>query len=869
MADLENGSLPGAAGASTESRRIPDAANIARRSISIFSRRGTETMEPKRVSLSQATMATSPTKKMSERQHTWLRRRSIDARKGHEKATILNAVPPAERIQMSRLEREMATSPNDEILSAISMRPLTHKVWDGDSDHTLEAHLQSPSDQLHPHTAWRPDDVQRTESVKRREKNTRIGVWVDGVVRWDETYETQHTQLDTQGPHRGDAGLAINMLKDQILSQNANARPALTVMIPGAQNVGTRIDSTLRHQNAATAGPFVNTSERGMPQIAVDEVTEDIQASKTAKQGRTGQLEGSLEIQPVHRRVSSSTTSSTMDQSDTSAYSKRSSATSVEHAPPTVCRPDHAVDIHKPLPRVPLPHNMRVAPVPPCSPIGDASLQGEYVSRSAPGTIKRNRYSLDRVRALKKTSVCSLSDLDVIDAEFIRASPYAPSLSDTVSEADSPTLSQAEHDLHTQLGTIDEVLSQDDAADMPAATNCHRHGSTEDVTDHVGVTQLSDIKRSDSVHSVMQPPARAPTLPKRSRKREWLNSTHVDTSTPQVIRPPPKAPGRRKSESVTAHHNVPDTITSVYRSESERLMMTGVKSRYGRGLVYKRSPGIAESSLVAPEIIADPQQEAHEAVLAHISPAEQVLLHILSSLTSLKDLSNMAVINKGMYRVFQENELHLVKTVMRNGSPAAWELREWRTQTDDEEVDVPTKSPLNYCRSQRCDEETVTQLKQLILDNCQTFMRRETALSFVHPNHPGAQRFTDAFWRIWTFCTIFGSRKGREEDITGQLDWLKGGSEANNQSFSATVNTNLDFDMGSVLLNAPDHFAQGNRSGLSAAQLFDMTELWNCLSALLTGYQDQVGEARRYGVFANCAVEEGDIELEEQMLEEW
>lgn len=869
MADLEYGSLPGAAGASTESRRIPDAANIARRSISIFSRRGTETMEPKRLSLSQATMATSPTKKMSERQHTWLRRRSIDIRKTHERATILNAVPPAERIQMSKLEREMATSPNDEILSAISMRPSTHNVWDGDSDHTLEAHVQSPSDQLRPYTAWHPDDVQRTESVKRREKNTRIGVWVDGVVRWDETYETQHTRLDTQGPDHGDAGLAINMLKDQILSQNANARPTLTVMIPGAQNVGTRNDSTLRHQNAATAGPFVNTSERSMPQIAVDEVTEDIHTSNTAKQSRTGQHEGALEIQPVHRRVSSSTTSSTIDQSDTSAYSKRSSATSVEHAPSAVCRADHAVDIHKPLPRVPLPHNMRAAPVPPSSPIGDTSLQGENVSKSAPGTIKRNRYSLDRVRALKKTSVCSLSDLDVIDAEFIRASPYAPSPSDTVSEADSPTLSQAEHDLHTQLGTIDEVLSQNDAADIPAATNRPGHGSTEDVTDHVGVTQLSDIKRSDSVHSVMQPPARAPTLPKRSRKREWLNSTHVDTSTPQVIRPPPKAPGRRKSESVTAHQNVPDTITSVYRSESERLMMTGVKSRYGKGLVYKRSPGIAESSLAAPEIIADPQQEAHEAVLAQISPAEQVLLHILSSLTSLKDLSNMAVINKGMYRVFQENELHLVKTVMRNGSPAAWELREWRTQTDDEEGDVPAKSPLNYCRSQRCDEDTVRQLKQLILDNCQTFMRRETALSFVHPNHPGAQRFTDAFWRIWTFCTIFGSRKGREEDITGQLDWLKGGSEANNQSFSATVNTNLDFDMGSVLLNAPDHFAQGNRSGLSAAQLFDMTELWNCLSALLTGYQDQVGEARRYGVFANCAVEEGDIELEEQMLEEW
>jgi hypothetical protein len=48
-----------------------------------------------------------------------------------------------------------------------------------------------------------------------------------------------------------------------------------------------------------------------------------------------------------------------------------------------------------------------------------------------------------------------------------------------------------------------------------------------------------------------------------------------------------------------------------------------------------------------------------------------------------------------------------------------------------------------------------------------------------------------------------------------------------------------------------------------------MTELWNCLGALLTGYQGEVVEARRCGVFASCNVKEGDIELEEHMLEEW
>jgi hypothetical protein len=56
---------------------------------------------------------------------------------------------------------------------------------------------------------------------------------------------------------------------------------------------------------------------------------------------------------------------------------------------------------------------------------------------------------------------------------------------------------------------------------------------------------------------------------------------------------------------------------------------------------------------------------------------------------------------------------------------------------------------------------------------------------------------------------------------------------------------------------------------LSAVQLYDMTELWNCLSTLLVNYQGQVDQARRYGIYASCDVQEGDIEMEEHLLEEW
>ena len=164
---------------------------------------------------------------MSERQHKWLRRRSMDARKTHEKGTILNAVPPAERIQMSRLEREMATSPNEEIMSAIGAQRPALNTWNMTPDHMMESHQLSPSGQSHSGSIWESDDVHRTDSVKRRETNTRIGVWVDGVAHWDETIEQLKPRQDAEGAHTAD------LPKDLVPASNASTRPNLTVTIPG------------------------------------------------------------------------------------------------------------------------------------------------------------------------------------------------------------------------------------------------------------------------------------------------------------------------------------------------------------------------------------------------------------------------------------------------------------------------------------------------------------------------------------------------------------------------------------------------------------------------------------------------------------
>jgi hypothetical protein len=255
--------------------------------------------------------------------------------------------------------------------------------------------------------------------------------------------------------------------------------------------------------------------------------------------------------------------------------------------------------------------------------------------------------------------------------------------------------------------------------------------------------------------------------------------------------------------------------------------------------------------------------------------AEDVLLQILSSLSGTKDLFNTALINKGMYRVYKENQMDLLRAVTYNQSPAAWEYREWcppsanRDSISSDASSQMEHTPLSYARSYRRDVEVIESLKSLVLQHCGGFIRKETAIALSSRTHPHAQRFDDAFWRICCFSKIFGCDKGREEDVTGQLDWLKGGLLANNQDLTATMNMNLDYDMSSVLLNPPDFFAKGNDNGLSAQQLYDMTELWSCLATIMSGYHGRVDQARQNGVFEGCEIFDGDEEAEEQALEEW
>jgi hypothetical protein len=248
------------------------------------------------------------------------------------------------------------------------------------------------------------------------------------------------------------------------------------------------------------------------------------------------------------------------------------------------------------------------------------------------------------------------------------------------------------------------------------------------------------------------------------------------------------------------------------------------------------------------------------------SGAEEVLLNILQSLDHVDDLMSTAMINKGMYRVYKDNEMMLLRTALHNQSPAAWEFNEWCLPGDETPIDQEFDAK-SYIQIYRRSMHILQALKGEILQNCYSVVRRETAAALALSAHRNGQRVDDALWRISCFCKVFGSGKGREEDVTGQLDWLKGGILANNVDLTSTMNMNLDYELASVLLNPPEYFAKGNVNGLTAAQLYDMTEIWSCLTTILQSYHGHTSEAREFGVFDECEI--NDEEDEHRMLEEW
>ena len=245
--------------------------------------------------------------------------------------------------------------------------------------------------------------------------------------------------------------------------------------------------------------------------------------------------------------------------------------------------------------------------------------------------------------------------------------------------------------------------------------------------------------------------------------------------------------------------------------------------------------------------------------------AERVLLHILESLDNLEDLFAASMVSKGFYRTFKRHELDLLKRAVWRMSPAAWELREMSVPGASSSADVAQHTPHLYFRHYVQDLLTMVELKAMILKSCKSFLRPET-ISGLAGETERSPMIDEAFWRVWTFCLIFGCGKNREDDIVGQMDWLKGGVLAKQSTDTRTLALTDQLARNSVLFNPPPGFAKGNGKGLTAEELYDMTEIWNCLGVLVRGYQGKRKEAREYGIFDNASIPNGDEVKENAIL---
>jgi hypothetical protein len=428
-------------------------------------------------------------------------------------------------------------------------------------------------------------------------------------------------------------------------------------------------------------------------------------------------------------------------------------------------------------------------------------------SRNAPGTSTR-RSTMDRKTSDRSNRRRSLATNNgVIDRAISRST--SRQLSNPLRVA-SPTLSEAENELEEQLTSFKK----------------EQQPSREPV---------NAARKEPDVANMMT--TAAPAVPRKSSKRSYrLSRVPLDHIASQMER------GRSDARSQRLTITIPEYTR---KTEDSELSPVPVPAR-------------STKRIITP------------------SCAETVILTIFRGLDHFDQLFATAIVNKGFYRVFKRHELDLMRSTLRKMSPPAWEFREiafpGHDMLHDEDLEMTRPqeeyAPSTYIKLHKGDVHTMRSIKTLIKDKCQSFIRPEMAAALVSDDLVETGRVDDALWRIWTFCKIFGSGKGREDDIVAQQDWLKGGLMVHQKTCTFSI-TSTDY-MNDTLISAPECFAKGNGDGLTAEQLFDMMELWNCLGVLLHVFADRTAlrtaQARQYGVFDSTDIEGGDIDGEEAML---
>lgn len=324
------------------------------------------------------------------------------------------------------------------------------------------------------------------------------------------------------------------------------------------------------------------------------------------------------------------------------------------------------------------------------------------------------------------------------------------------------------------------------------------------------------------------------------------------------------------ASSLDSGSDAPDGPVNERRGRPDHL---SVRTRSLGSIAMSEIPDMyASLPSPAPTIQSSMTQEEVERMIS-ADAAETVLLRILGNLDNLQDLFATATVSRGFYRTFKRHELPLMKNALYGMSPAAWELREMSNPYPGLEGDGRSPklgySPTLYLQHYMRDMYTMIALKSMILIHCESFLRADTITALAGGETERASQIDDAFWRVWTFCRVFGCGTNREDDIVGQMDWLRGGVMAKQYRRNASRASVTDVDVSSIVYSASVEFGQGNAGGLTAEDLYDMTEIWTCLGVLVRGFQGKRDFAREVGIFESTDIASGDVEQEDAALGMW
>ncbi|KAI4761840.1 hypothetical protein E4T52_11746 [Aureobasidium sp. EXF-3400] len=610
--------------------------------------------------------------------------------------------------------------------------------------------------------------------------DNRIGVWRDGVAFWD---------IETNPKTRSGATLQSSKTTPPMSKADRSSRPRLSVQIPSSklrQILGEEAPIPPQPLKPICTILTTTNTRRSLPSQATNLDQSSVHpAFRTT--GPSVESSGS-EVTSLSSRENSrsSVSSNTISQDDMfdigSCYSRHSSMTSLETESPS------------------------------------AAVQNSHWNYlDVPKRSASAAFSItDPVKAgiFDEVAEDKTIPLAVSGAQYLKVASHPNH------RAPSPTLSEAVFDLQQQLSTI---------AEGPSATSPH------DVT---------ASKTPNFFRHTIDNVSRAPTLPKKSRKRQWIQpalaqSVPVSTTIPVRQQSVP----HRKQKEMKHHAGDVRRVSSARCSLSADL---GSMWLSWNASSAKKVPALAF------------EQEA-------------VCSRIMAFSTSFEDLKTLSMVNKTAREYFEANKLQLLKSVLFNVSAPAWELRELSPfpfgnfmPTDFlEDTEI---SPSAYVSCVKHDRAVVKELKTIIATKCQWSARPETIASLMTDN---CTRFEDVIYRIWSFCKMFGCDRGRENDLKGQIDWLKGGILAHQKGCAATMSFSPEFEIDGILLNAPEHFAAGNGSGLSAEQLYDMLEIWSCLYTLMQPYEGETEKAHSCGLFRPVDEHVGHPEVQSRVIEEW